>query len=64
MQFLFLLMSYLKFLIEQPKKSVVVGLVFTMTFKAVYSDLENPDTKKLIAKIEEAVSSTNLACFS
>ena len=64
MQFLFLLMSYLKFLIEQPKKSVVVGLVFTMTFKAVYSDLQNPETKELILKIEVAVSFTSLACFS
>ena len=43
---------------------VVVGLEFTMTFKAVYSDLENPETEKLIEKIEVAVSSTNLACFS
>ena len=57
-------MSFLKFLIEQPKKTVVVGLEFTMTFKAVYSDLENPETKELIVKIEVAVSSTNLACFS
>ena len=54
----------MKFLIEQPKKTVVVGLVFTMTFKAVYSDLGNPETKELIVKIEVAVSSTNLACFS
>ena len=57
-------MSYLKFLIEQPKKTVVVGLVFTMTFKAVYGDLENPETKELIVKIKVAGSSTNLACFS
>ena len=57
-------MSYLKFLIEQLKKTVVVGLVFTMTFKAVYSDLQNPETKELIVKIELAVSSTSLACFS
>ncbi|XP_015771103.1 PREDICTED: hemicentin-1-like isoform X6 [Acropora digitifera] len=42
-------------IIEQPKKTVVVGLVFTMTFKAVYSDLGNPETKELIVKIEVAV---------
>ncbi|XP_044180198.1 fibroblast growth factor receptor 3-like [Acropora millepora] len=42
-------------IIEQPKKTVVVGLVFTMTFKAVYSDLGNPETKELILKIEVAV---------
>ncbi|XP_067033553.1 uncharacterized protein [Acropora muricata] len=40
---------------EQPKKKVVVGIVFTMTFKAVYSDLENPETKELIVKIEVAL---------
>ncbi|XP_067056801.1 hemicentin-1-like isoform X2 [Acropora muricata] len=40
---------------EQPKKTVVVGIEFTMTFKAVYSDLENPETKELIVKIEVAV---------
>ena len=60
----FFLISYLTFLIDQPKKTVEVGLVFTMTFKPVYSDLDNTETKELIAKIEEAVSSTNLACFS
>ncbi|XP_044180195.1 fibroblast growth factor receptor 3-like isoform X2 [Acropora millepora] len=42
-------------IIEQPKKMIVVGLEFTMTFKAVYSDLENPETEKLIEKIEVAV---------
>ena len=57
-------MSYLKFLIDQPKETVVVGLVFTMTFKAMYSELQNPETKELIVKIELAVSSTNFACFS
>jgi len=60
----FFLISYLKFLIEQPKKRVLVGIVFTMTFKAVYDDLGNPETKALILKIEVAVSSTNLICFS
>ncbi|XP_015760644.1 PREDICTED: hemicentin-1-like isoform X4 [Acropora digitifera] len=42
-------------IIEQPKKKVVVGIVFTMTFKAVYGDQGNPETKALILKIEEAV---------
>ncbi|XP_074634404.1 hemicentin-1-like isoform X2 [Acropora palmata] len=40
---------------EQPKKRVLVGIVFTMTFKAVYDDLGNPETKALIVKIEVAV---------
>ncbi|XP_067030245.1 fibroblast growth factor receptor 3-like isoform X2 [Acropora muricata] len=42
-------------IIDQPKKTVEVGFEFTMKFKAVYSDLENPETKKLIEKIEVAV---------
>ncbi|XP_067026451.1 uncharacterized protein [Acropora muricata] len=42
-------------IIEKPKKKVVVGIEFTMTFKAVYGDLENPETKALILKIEVAV---------
>ena len=60
----FFLISYLKFLVDQPKKKVEVKLVLTMPFEPVYSNREHPDTKALILKIERAVSYTNLACFS
>ena len=58
------MLSFLKFLLEQPKNSVVAGVEFSMTFKEVYKDLKNNETKALTAKIEGAVSSTNVACFS
>ena len=61
----FFLISYLKFLIEQPKTSIVAGLKLTnLPFKEAYKDLENPETKALTKRIEKAVRPTNLACFS
>ena len=61
----FFLMSYLKFLIEQPKKSFAAGLELTnVPFKEAYKNLENPETRALTERIKKAVRPTNLACFS
>ena len=65
MQFYFFLISYLKFLIDQPKTSFEARLeVANLTYEEAYEDLENPITKALIKRIEKAVRPTNLACFS
>ena len=58
------MLSFLKFLIDQRNNVVQAGLVFIMEFKEVYNDLENAETKELIARIVKAVSSTNVTCFS
>ena len=61
----FFLISYLKFLIEQPKTKFAAGLKLNnLQFEEAYKDLENPDTKALIKRIEKAVRPTKLACFS
>ena len=58
------MLSFFKFLIDQANNVVQAGLVFTMEFKEVYNDLENAETKELIERIEQAVSSTSVTCFS
>ena len=61
----FFLISYLKFLIDQPKTSFEARLEVTnLTYEEAYEDLQNPITKALIKRIEKAVRPTNLACFS
>ena len=49
--------SFFNFSIETPEKQHVVGLEFPdEEFKPEYENLDNPETKKLTDKIEQAVS--------
>lgn len=41
---------------DTPKKDFVVGLKLKGEFKQAYEDLENPETKTLVKKIEKNVS--------
>ena len=41
---------------EEPQKNFVVGLKLKGEFKQVYDNLENPETKTLVKKIEKNVS--------
>ena len=47
---------FLLFLTDTPKKDFVVGLKLKGEFKQAYEDLENPETKRLVKKIEKNVS--------
>ena len=47
---------FLLFLTDTPKKDFVVGLKLKGEFKQAYEDLENPETKMLVKKIEKNVS--------
>lgn len=58
------MLSYLKFIIDPAKNLFEAGLKLSMEFKEVFSNLENPETKELIGKIERAVSSNYVICFS
>ena len=41
---------------DTPKKDFDVGLTLKGEFKQVYENLENPETKTLVKKIEKNVS--------
>ena len=41
---------------DTPKQDFVVGLKLKGEFKQVYENLENPETKTLVEKIEKNVS--------
>ena len=43
-------------MLESPTKNVPVGIKINEEFKDEYKDLDNPETKKLVARIEEGVS--------
>ena len=47
---------FLLLLTDTPKKDFVVGLKLKGEFKQAYEDLENPETKTLVKKIEKNVS--------
>ena len=53
---LFVMFMFLLFLTDTPKKDFVVGLKLKGEFKQAYEDLENPETKTLVKKIEKNVS--------
>ena len=53
---LFVTFMFLLFLTDTPKKDFVVGLKLKGEFKQAYEDLENPETKTLVKKIEKNVS--------
>ena len=53
---LFVMFMFLLLLTDTPKKDFVVGLKLKGEFKQAYEDLENPETKTLVKKIEKNVS--------
>ena len=53
---LFVMFMFLLFLTDTPKKDFVVGFKLKGEFKQAYEDLENPETKTLVKKIEKNVS--------